>query len=91
MRTNEKATLGHLLGAADALHEPSTLKGAAWQADWQNREDYHDSDGAMPWRSPGEDAAERKAYQRARTGWPGWGGAGDGGRKAGQADGGGAG
>jgi hypothetical protein len=66
MKTNEKATLGHLLGAADALHEPSTLKGAALQADWQNREDYHDSDGAMPWRNPGEDAAERKAYQRAR-------------------------
>ena len=66
MRTNEKATLGHLLGAADALHEPSTLKGEALQADWQNRDDYRDGGGVMPWHNPGGDAAARKAYQRAR-------------------------
>ena len=66
MKTNEKATLGHLLGAADALHEPFTLTGAAWQADWQNRDDYRDGGGAMPWHNPGGNAAERKAYQRAR-------------------------
>lgn len=66
MRTNEKKLLGHLLGAADALHEPSTLTGEALQADWQNRDDYRDGGGVMPWHNPGGDAAARKAYQRAR-------------------------
>ena len=66
MTTNEQTTMGHLLGAADALHEPLTLTGEALQADWQNRDDYREGGGAMPWSNPGGDAAERKAYQRAR-------------------------
>ena len=66
MKTIEAATLGHLLGAVDGLHEPMPLTGEPWQADWQTRDDYREGGGALPWRNPGEDAAERKAYQRAR-------------------------
>ncbi|HQF19642.1 MAG TPA: hypothetical protein PLT37_00190 [Kiritimatiellia bacterium] len=68
MTTNEQTTMGHLLGTVDALHEPLTLTGEALQADWQNRDDYREGGGAMPWSNPGGDAAERKAYQRARDG-----------------------
>ncbi len=66
MKEVEKATLGHLLGAVDGLHEPDTLTGAALQADWQSRDDYRESGVAMPWTNPGGDAAERKAFSRSR-------------------------
>ena len=68
MKEIEQATLGHLLGTVDGLHEPLTLTGEALQADWQNRDDYREGGGAMPWSNPGGDAAERKADQRARDG-----------------------
>ena len=66
MKINEAATLGHLLGAVDGLHEPMPLTGPAWQADWQARDDFQVSGGLMAWANPGNDSAQRKAYQRAR-------------------------
>lgn len=66
MKEIEQATLGHLLGTVDGLHEPLTLTGEALQADWQNRDDYREGGGAMPWSNPGGDAAERKAFSRSR-------------------------
>ncbi|MDY0149503.1 MAG: hypothetical protein RBT03_05405 [Kiritimatiellia bacterium] len=65
MKQNEVTTLGHLMGTVDGLHEPLTLKGEAWRADWQNRDEYLES-GLMPWRNPGDDGATRKAFARAR-------------------------
>lgn len=85
MTTNEQTTMGHLLGAADGLHEPSTLTGAAWQADWQNRDDFKTSGGLIPWFNPGEAGATRKAFVRARDKLAGLGmvAVADGGKRAG--------